>query len=100
MYDRDPSWKEVAGECGLAVSVPYQDSSAMKMEDQLRAGFTLKWVVSDKCQTCQTSGGRCLYNQTTASFDFRCSCPNDFGANDLCLTSKGYARNYICHIRD
>ncbi|XP_057765838.1 LEAF RUST 10 DISEASE-RESISTANCE LOCUS RECEPTOR-LIKE PROTEIN KINASE-like 1.2 isoform X1 [Salvia miltiorrhiza] len=39
----------------------------------LRRGFLMNWTASD-CSTCQESGGRCGFNET--SFHFRCFCPD------------------------
>ncbi|XP_057810669.1 LEAF RUST 10 DISEASE-RESISTANCE LOCUS RECEPTOR-LIKE PROTEIN KINASE-like 1.2 [Salvia miltiorrhiza] len=44
-----------------------------EMVEVLRRGFVMKWRASD-CGTCESSGGRCGFNDTT--YLFRCFCPN------------------------
>ncbi|KAJ6421392.1 hypothetical protein OIU84_028711 [Salix udensis] len=79
--------------CKHSIEVPVRGSAQQKilstptvtqLLEGLNEGFDFVWSANDaSCETCQLSGGRCGYNQTTAAFSCYCkdqprklSCPN------------------------
>ncbi|XP_061947407.1 LEAF RUST 10 DISEASE-RESISTANCE LOCUS RECEPTOR-LIKE PROTEIN KINASE-like 2.7 [Populus nigra] len=68
--------------CKDSIKVPVRESAfqqilstptAAQLLGGLNQGFGLKWKASNNfCDTCQSSGGKCGYNQTTTAFTCYC----------------------------
>ncbi|GAB4827905.1 hypothetical protein Ancab_034789 [Ancistrocladus abbreviatus] len=67
------SLTRIAGECGAAISVPYEGGeNYTDIPDVLARGISLNWIVPDGCTICEATGGRCGYDQ--ANSEFQCFC--------------------------
>ncbi|XP_073129930.1 LEAF RUST 10 DISEASE-RESISTANCEUS RECEPTOR-LIKE PROTEIN KINASE-like 1.2 isoform X1 [Henckelia pumila] len=73
--DRDENSIRIALEtCARNVLVPVDGNGGIgEVLEVARKGFELNWTAAD-CDTCETSGGRCGFNETT--FKFMCFCPD------------------------
>ncbi|KAL7090969.1 hypothetical protein ACP275_12G076100 [Erythranthe tilingii] len=49
------------------------NNEMVNLAEVLRKGFLLNWIAGN-CRTCQESGGRCGFDDT--SYHFRCYCPD------------------------
>jgi hypothetical protein len=68
--------------CKDSIKVPVRESAFQQISsapnvtqllEGLNQGFGLEWNASNNlCDTCQSSGGKCGYNQTTTAFTCYC----------------------------
>lgn len=76
LYDGDRDVATAVENCETNWVAPVEDDGGVDMGEVvevLRRGFVLNWTASD-CSKCESSGGRCGFNQTTHLF--RCFCPD------------------------
>ncbi|KAL1568414.1 LEAF RUST 10 DISEASE-RESISTANCE LOCUS RECEPTOR-LIKE PROTEIN KINASE-like 1.2 [Salvia divinorum] len=71
MYEGDESVGAALRSCERNTVAAVE--SGAEVVEVLRRGFVMKWRASE-CSTCERSGGRCGFNETT--YLFRCFCPN------------------------
>ncbi|KAK4484216.1 hypothetical protein RD792_011438 [Penstemon davidsonii] len=85
-FDDDESLRGAIENCERNVFSPVErrvgDNNFVEV---LRRGFMMNWIASD-CHTCEESGGRCGFNETT--YHFRCFCP-DRPHSRSCKPEKG-----------
>ncbi|KAH6822486.1 hypothetical protein C2S53_007813 [Perilla frutescens var. hirtella] len=80
LYEGDENVANALKNCGSNSVAPVEDDDGVGVAEMgksvveiLRRGFVIKWNASE-CSKCETSGGRCGFNETT--YMFRCFCPH------------------------
>lgn len=79
LYDIDENLRNAMEKCEENIVAPVEgdgdegNNGVVNVSKALRRGFVLNWTASD-CGTCEDSGGRCGFNET--SFHFKCFCPD------------------------
>ncbi|PIN14987.1 Serine/threonine protein kinase [Handroanthus impetiginosus] len=77
LFDKDDNLKNAMEKCDRNIVAPVEgygnNGTVNNLEEVLRRGFVLNWSTSD-CSTCENSGGRCGFNETT--YHFKCFCPD------------------------
>ncbi|KAL5761279.1 hypothetical protein ACOSQ2_020117 [Xanthoceras sorbifolium] len=74
----DPDLGLAREECNDTVMAPVEGhgdggESTATMMMRLRRGFLIKWI-SSNCSVCETSGGKCGFDNST--YHFKCFCPD------------------------
>lgn len=71
----DPDLGLARKECEDVVVAPVEGygEDSMAMMTRLRSGFLMKWTASN-CSSCEESGGRCGFDNST--YHFKCFCPD------------------------